>query len=256
MDTTSAVVDSALLALQHQFMADSAALAFKHKIILEIFKNLPSEYSIASKLQSFFKKRPETFMNRREALHRVALLMGGAVSAPLWNAAMSGCAPSSRQVEKPWLPQTLTPEQNELVTAIAEMILPATDTPGAKAAKVNEFIDLILTEWYPVEERARFMSGLHDLTARFQNANGKGFLEGTPEQQTAMLTTLDNEALAVRQEGVKELPFFGMMKELTLVGYYTSTIGMTDELEFQPATDRFEGCIPLGRVGKTWAELN
>ncbi len=195
-------------------------------------------------------------MNRREALQHVAMLMGGAVSAPLLNAVLSGCAPSSRQVEKPWLPQTLSAEQNELVTTLAEMIIPATDTPGAKAAKVNEFIDLILTEWYPAEDRARFMSGLNELATRFQNANGKKFLDGTTEQQTALLTALDNEALAARQRGAKAIPFFGMMKELTLVGYYTSTIGMTDELEFQPATDRFEGCIPLGRVGKTWAELN
>lgn len=195
-------------------------------------------------------------MNRREALQRVALLMGGTVSAPLLNAVLSGCAPSSRQVEKPWLPQTLSAEQNELVATLAEMIIPSTDTPGAKAAKVNEFIDLILTEWYSSEERARFMNGLHELATRFQQAHGKKFLEGAPEQQTAMLTALDHEALAARRTGVKDLPFFAMMKELTLVGYYTSTIGMTDELEFQPATDRFEGCIPLGRVGKTWAELN
>ncbi|MEK7730101.1 MAG: gluconate 2-dehydrogenase subunit 3 family protein [candidate division KSB1 bacterium] len=195
-------------------------------------------------------------MNRREALQRVAMLMGGAVSAPLLNAVLSGCAPSTRQVEKPWLPQTLSPEQNELVTTIAEMIIPATDTPGAKAARVNEFIDIILTEWYPPAERTRFMNGVNELATRFQKAHGKKFLEGTPEQQTALLTALDNEALAARQTGAREIPFFGMMKELTLVGYYTSTIGMTEELEFQPATDRFEGCIPLGRVGKTWAELN
>ncbi len=198
----------------------------------------------------------ENHMNRREALQRVALLMGGTISAPLLNAVLSGCAPSARQVEKPWLPQTLTPEQNELVAAMAEMIIPATDTPGARAAKVNEFIDLILTEWYSSEERVRFVDGLNDLARRFQQAHGKDFLAGTTEQQTAMLTALDDEALAARRTGVKDLPFFAMMKELTLVGYYTSTIGMTEELVFQPATDRFEGCIPLGRVGKTWAELN
>ncbi len=195
-------------------------------------------------------------MNRREALQRVAMLMGGAVSAPLMNAVLSGCSPGTRQVEKPWSPQTLTPEQDALVSTIAEMIVPATDTPGAKAAHVNEFIDLILTEWYPAEERARFMSGLSELATRFQQAHGKRFQDGTPEQQVALLAELDNEAIAARKRWAKEIPFFGMMKELTLVGYYTSVIGMTEELEFQPATDRFEGCIPLGRVGKTWAELN
>jgi iron-sulfur cluster repair protein YtfE (RIC family) len=194
-------------------------------------------------------------MNRREALQRVALLMGGAVSAPLLNAVLSGCASGTRQLEKPWSPQTLSAEQNELVTAIAEMIIPSTDTPGAQAAAVNEFIDLLLTEWYPMEERNRFMNGLNALATRFQQLHGKKFLEGTAEQQAALLTELDNEAIAARRRGEQDVPFFGMMKEMTLVGYYTSAIGMTEEHEFQPATDRFEGCIPLGRVGKTWAEL-
>jgi hypothetical protein len=64
------------------------------------------------------------------------------------------------------------------------------------------------------------------------------------------------EALAARRSRVKDTPFFGMMKEMTLAGYYTSEIGATEELQFQPATDKFEGCIPLERNGgRTWAEI-
>ncbi len=196
-------------------------------------------------------------MNRREALQRVALLLGGALSTPVISAVLDHKhGPRAGVKSASWTMKTLTSEQDQLVTAIAEMIIPETSTPGAKAVRVNEFIDLLLTEWYPAEDRDRFLSGLNDLEAKFQQSHGKRFLEGMPEQQTAMLTEMDQEAVAARRAGVKPLPFFATMKELTLVGYYTSDVGMTEELQFQPATDRYEGCIPLERVeGRAWAEL-
>lgn len=197
-------------------------------------------------------------MNRRQALQHVAWLLGGALSTPVISAVLDHKhGHRSRNGSGPRVMQTLTPEQDQLVTAIAEMIIPETDTPGAKAVRVNEFIDLLLTEWYPAEERERFLSGLTDFDSKFRRAYGKGFLEGAPEQQTAMLAQVDAEAVAARRAQAAPLPFFATMKELTLVGYYTSDVGMNDELQFQPATDRYEGCIPLERVGRrAWAELS
>ena len=190
-------------------------------------------------------------MNRREALKRVALLLGGAISAPVVNAVLSGYRPLPR-----YTPRTLNAEQNELVTTIAELIIPATDTPGAKEAGVGQFIDLLLTEWHPAPDRERFLAGLTDLEQQFQQRFGKRFLDGTAAEQTELLAKLDEEALAARRSRVKDTPFFGMMKEMTLAGYYTSEIGATEELQFQPATDKFEGCIPLERNGgRTWAEI-
>jgi len=192
-------------------------------------------------------------MTRREALQRVALLMGGTLSAPVISAVLSGVRPAIGKAQ--WTPRSLSPEQNELVTTLAELIIPETDTPGAKAARVNEFVDLLLTEWLPAEDKDRFMAGLDDLDTRFQQSYGKRFVEGTSAQQTQMLTVLDGEAAEARRAKSKAQPFFGMMKEFTLTGYYTSEIGITQELLFQPATDKFEGCIPLERVGRAWAEL-
>ncbi len=192
-------------------------------------------------------------MTRREALQRVTLLMGGTLSAPVISAVLSGVRPGAAKAQ--WTPRSLSPEQNELVTTIAELIIPETDTPGAKAARVNEFVDLLLTDWLPAEDKNRFLAGLDDLDARFQQSYGKRFVEGTSAQQTQMLTVLDGEAAEARRAKSKEQPFFGMMKEFTLTGYYTSEIGITQELLFQPATDKFEGCIPLERVGRAWAEL-
>lgn len=192
-------------------------------------------------------------MTRREALQRVALLMGGTLSAPVLAAVLNGARPAIGKAQ--WTPRSLSPEQNELVTTIAELIIPETDTPGAKAARVNEFIDLLLTEWLPAEDKDRFMAGLDDLDARFQQSYGQRFVDGTSAQQTQMLTVLDGEAAEAGRAKSKAQPFFGMMKEFTLTGYYTSEIGVTQELLFQPATDKFEGCIPLERVGRAWAEL-
>ena len=192
-------------------------------------------------------------MTRREALQRVALLMGGTLSAPVLSAVLSGVRPAIGKAQ--WSPRSLSPQQNELAATVAELIIPETDTPGAKAARVNEFVDLLLTEWLPAEDKDRFMAGLDDLDARFQQSYGKRFVEGTSAQQTEMLTVLDGEAAEARRAKSKEQPFFGMMKEFTLAGYYTSEIGVTQELLFQPATDQFEGCIPFERVGRAWAEL-
>jgi gluconate 2-dehydrogenase gamma chain len=190
-------------------------------------------------------------MNRREALKRVALLLGGAVSAPVVNAVLSGYRPLPR-----YTPRTLSPEQNELVTTIAELIIPTTDTPGAKEAGVGQFIDLLLTEWHPAADRDRFLAGLADLETQFQLKHSKSFLQGTSPEQADFLAKLDLEAIGARRARVKEVPFFGMMKEMTLVGYYTSEIGATEELQFRPATDRYDGCIPLESVGgRAWAGI-
>ena len=62
--------------------------------------------------------------------------------------------------------RTLNPQQNAMVTTISEIIIPQTNTPGAKAARVNEFIDLILTEWYDDEEKSIFLTGLTEVDTR------------------------------------------------------------------------------------------
>ena len=190
-------------------------------------------------------------MNRREALQRVTLLLGGAISAPALQACLSGC-----QAPLHYRPRTLTPEQFEVVTSLADLIIPATETPGAKGVGVPEFIDLILTESYLPADRDRFLAGLTAFIENFRQKYGKPFMQARPEEQTEILTELDREAVAARRTGVRDLPFFGMMKELTLIGYYTSTVGANDELQFQPATNRFDGCLPLERVdSRAWAEL-
>ena len=97
-------------------------------------------------------------MDRREALKRVGMLMGGALSASTIAGVMSGCQPGP--ATEPFVPETLTGGQNDLVTSITELIIPETDTPGARAARVHEFIDRMLSDWYEDDERDHFQAEL------------------------------------------------------------------------------------------------
>jgi hypothetical protein len=162
----------------------------------------------------------------------------------------------------PWLPGTLDPHQDRTVTAIAEVILPETETPGATTARVNEFVDLILTDWFTVEDRDRFLTGLDDVDVRTRADFGLDFVECSPEQRIATLAALDAEVEALRDgataarderrgegegDGLTRQPtehFFYQMKRLTLAGFFTSEIGM-GLLGYQIVPGPFEGCMLL-----------
>lgn len=183
-------------------------------------------------------------IDRREALRRAAILLGGALSASAVAGVLAGCG-ARRGPDEAWTPRALTQEQAELVATIAEHILPETDTPGARAVGVHRFIDAMLAESYPAEERQRFLDGLADIDARARRACGRAFLQCTAQEQRGLLDVLDREARAGS--------FFHTMKELTLLGYYTSETGATQELRHAPVPGRFEGCVPLSQIGRTWA---
>ena len=187
-------------------------------------------------------------MNRREALQRVALLVGGAISAPVLHAVLSGF-----QSTRDGALQTLNAEQDKVVTLICDMIIPATDTPGAQAVQVNRFIDLLLSEWFKPEDRDRFLAGFAQLDERCRQACGKNFMDAEQKEKMELLLVLDREAIAARRAGAKETLFFGMLKEMTLAGYYTSQVGMTQELHYDPAPGYFDGCIPFSQIGRPWA---
>lgn len=157
--------------------------------------------------------------------------------------------------------RTLDAHQHETVATLAEMIIPTTDTPGAKEVGVPEFIDLLLTEWYEPAETKEFLGGLADVDALSRKKFGKGFVSCSPEQQTELMKGLDAEAMdyaaqlrkAVTRSHVsipqqtKPIPvnFFYTMKKLTLTGYYTSQIGFQKELGRSIIPPEHAGCAPL-----------
>ena len=240
-----------------------------------------------------FETREAALLTRREALRRAAYLMGGAISAPTLTAVLAGC---ERGGETAAVAAGLPPARKEMVATVAEHILPQTDTPGARAVGVHDFIDLMMAEYYPENEKAVFLAGLDDVDARARAAHGSDFMECTAAQQAAILAALDRETFAPRparpeperipdirdvtepgagetplppeleSDSIRwiwgepgagqpkaEVPFWRTMKELTLVGYYTSEPGATEELRYEQVPGRYEGCIPFSRVGRTWA---
>jgi len=215
-------------------------------------------------------------INRREALRRAAILLGGTISAPTILGVLAGCErePTKTATATAWKPRTLTAAQQGMVLAISDAIIPETDTPGARSADIDKFVDAMLTDYYNPEQRTRFLTGLARVDARAQAANGKSFNELTPAQQTAIVLELDRLAFtepksvadsakaagppaSARQadvatgHGVGANPkeaamptpdaadvgpksFFRTMKELAVVGYYTSEVGATKELRITP----------------------
>jgi hypothetical protein len=234
-------------------------------------------------------------ITRREALARTALLLGGALAT----STIAGAQSTEWMVDSPlWRSRTLTPPQSELVATLAEHIIPATDTPGARAAGVQRFVDSILTDYYAADERKRFLGGLASVDARAQKAHGKPFLETTKQQQVALLRTMDDESYPPKRVLQKAEPlsserqkmqdslarssstsvtisdptrasadaggdaatkreiengwFFRRMKELTLLGYYTSEAGAMKELKVNPM-GFYRGDIPYRSIGHSWA---
>ena len=139
-----------------------------------------------------------------------------------------------------------------------DQIIPATDTPGAKSARVNEFIDVILTDWADDEERKNFLDGLAGVDKQSNELFGKNFVDASPAQQVALLRAMDESVAAQRvrrmrhgntipEERDKQLrgEFFNVFKGITVHGYYTSEIGFTQELKLEIIPGAHHGCVSL-----------
>jgi hypothetical protein len=199
-------------------------------------------------------------MERREALR---LLAAGAVVPAISPRMMTFFEAAQARIAGGYAPRTLNAPQSAIVTVMVDMIIPETDTPGAKAARVNEFIDFILTEWSTEEERRNFLEGVENVDQRGQMLFGKTFVGCEKTQQEEILRELD-QALAIEREEIvprrrparetknKQLQgtFFGVLKRLTLYGYYTSEIGFKQELQEEIIPATYNGCMPLAQAKK------
>ena len=197
-------------------------------------------------------------MNRRELLQRVAYLMGGAISAPAVLGVLNGC--SAKKEEATWQPVFLSKEQGALVAEVAEIMIPRTDTPGAKEAGVPAFIDVILKDAYEEEDRQRYVSGLKAFDDAAHTAHGKGFVELPKSQQVELVRKFHDEAVATeladeKRQPYLRRPFVLMTKELTLLGFFTSEPGATQVLQYAAVPGAFQACVPLAQAGngKAWA---
>lgn len=184
------------------------------------------------------RARGRTLVDRRDALRRLAAAGVGTALAPPWVERLVALAHartagpqhlgSIEQAAAPWTPTVLTAHQNATVALISELIIPATDTAGAAAAKVNEFIDAILEDAHEAERR-EFLGGLDWIDVRCRELFGDAFVACAAAQQAALLTIISSDRNTALEDRAG-VAFFRAVKALTITGYYNSEVGMREEL--------------------------
>ncbi len=189
-------------------------------------------------------------MNRREALNMVALLMGGTIVGG--SVFLEGCKTSDKKAA---VALPLTAAQIAFLDEVAETIIPTTNTPGAKAAKVGEFMHVMVTDAYDEKDQAIFIDGMGKLDNASDKKFNAEFMKLNPEQRKELLSEIDKEAKEYASKKKKEDPnhYFTLMKQLTLLGYFSSEVGATQALRYVPIPGKYEGCIDYKKGDKAWA---
>ncbi len=199
-------------------------------------------------------------MKRRDAIKQTAIILGGTLSAGSIMGVMSGC---KAEPTLDWKPTFLSSNQAALVAEIAETILPATNTPGAKDVGVPKFIDEMLNGYTREKDKQGFIKGLETLEKTCNNAHGKSFMDFDATEKKGVLTAFMNKAKEEKeaQGDTSKLtwdekpakPFFDLMKEITCLGYFTSETVGTEVLRYDPVPGVYNGCIPLAPEEHSWS---
>jgi hypothetical protein len=147
-----------------------------------------------------------------------------------------------------------------IVSAVSEILIPRTDTPGAIDVGVPRFIDLMLEDVCTQKDREHYLAGLADFDAAAQTEQGKKFLALEPAQQLALVRKFHDAAVIEDQRAARlredlQRPFILMTKELTLLGFFTSRAGATQVLQYVAVPGSYHACLPVEQAGngKTWA---
>lgn len=185
-------------------------------------------------------------MNRRDAVQYISLLLGGTI---LGAEAFISCKSTSNN------PGEITESDVALLDEIAETILPTTKTPGAKAAKVGAHIRVMVNDCYEPKDRVMFKNGMKTIQDLAKKQYGDDFMDIKPDQRLAILRKLDDEQKAyTKNKKEQDSPhYFRLMKELTLLGYFTSEIGSTQARRYIETPGKWEACVPYKKGDKAWA---
>lgn len=206
-------------------------------------------------------------MERREAVKYISILLGGAVIGG--DAFLSGCKTKTNNVAE------LTAEDIAYLNEVGETILPRTATPGAKDANVGEFMKVMVRDCYEEADQKAFVEGMDKLNKASNKKFGKDFMELAFQERTLLLTDIDQEAKDYQKQlsefnnketqkekneiakGNRDYKkermtphYFTMMKQLTLLGFFTSEPGMTKAVRYLPVPGRYEGCVPYKKGDK------
>jgi hypothetical protein len=210
-------------------------------------------------------------MNRREAVQHISILLGGTLVGA--NAFLAGCKSNDAKSDVAFAEDDIA-----YLDEIAETILPATKTPGAKAAKVGQFMTVMVNDCYTENDQKAFHEGMKKLNDASKDKFDKKFMNLTPAQRHELLVAVDKEAKEYQQKkkeydagedkkegeelvkGNKDYKkktmtphYFRMMKELTLLGFFTSEVGATQALRYKETPGKYEACIPYKKGDRAWA---
>ena len=186
-------------------------------------------------------------MNRREAVQSIALLLGGTIVGS--SAFLSGCKTNTGNE------RVFSENDIAYLNEIADTILPATTTPGAKAANVGQFMTVMVNDCYDEDQQKVFHEGMKKLQDEADKAYSTDFMKLDAQTKHELLVKLDTEQKPIPKTKKKEDPahYFRLMKELTLLGYFTSEIGATQARRYIETPGSFNGCIPYAKGDKAWA---
>lgn len=195
-------------------------------------------------------------MDRRELLHRATMTLGGFISASAASGILAGCVATPEPMAPPMGASAagafLTADEMATVTAMADQILPKTDTPGAVDVGVPSFVDRMLAGYYTDKERGIIRAGLTQVATDAAEFRGKSFAALTPDEQVSMMKTYDQQAYRVTDPAAPP-HFFRMLKELTLLGYCTSKAGVMATMRYEQIPGPYKGDVPVSTIGKAWA---
>lgn len=199
-------------------------------------------------------------MNRREVIQRATMILGYAITGPALTGILNGCKATPEQALTPVF---FSNDQASLVAALTEIIIPRTDTPGAIDAGVPMFIDRMLKEVYPKESQETFLKKLTAFDEGAREAYGNSFLECSETEKIGYFKKEHDKAFQNSGSGLSsgwwnagvnnDKPFILELKELTLLGFFTSKPGATQVLQYNQVPGPYKGCVPLKDVGKAWA---
>lgn len=183
--------------------------------------------------------------NRRELMVGAAALFGSALAPSLARAATAAAkAPDGFTASHAFF----TAEQRAMVAALSERIIPTTDTPGAIAAGVPGFIEMMLADWYEPTDRNEFMAGLGVMDGYARVRYSKPYAELAPDAQDAILTTAMENAVP----GLSAR-FFEQCRQMVIMGYYSSEIGSRQERVYLPVPGRYDGAYPYAEVRRIFS---
>ncbi|MBM38407.1 MAG: hypothetical protein CMO97_04975 [Woeseia sp.] len=192
----------------------------------------------------------KTFYTRRAAIKSAVALLGGTLTAMQLDLLSNSYASSDEALSK----RFFTSDQFKIISRIADLIIPETDTPGALGVGAPNFIDMMLTDWASSNRQLDFVKGLDEINLRAKDSLSKSFLACSAEQQELILREIDKEYF---NKDLNNL-YFGMIKKMVLFAYYSSEVGATLELNFQRIPGDYLPCVPLSEntYASFWSHHN